>query len=103
VSTVAEADSKLFVNKKYMTHVMMVDVMQKSEVTTTTVNAVSLSVQRPSATCSNSSTHTPAAHLPPSTVQSSVPAKFDLLADFGSDPFVPKSSAAPSASNIVVP
>jgi len=101
VSTVAEADSKLFVNKKYMTHVMMVDMIQKFEVTTT-VNAVSLSVQRPSATCSNSTTHTPAAHLPPSTVQSSIPAKFDLLADFGSDPFVAKSSAAPSASNIVV-
>ena len=101
MSTVAEADSKLFVNKKYMTHVMMVDMIQKFEVTTT-VNAVSLSVQRPSATCSNSTTHTPAAHLPPSTVQSSIPAKFDLLADFGSDPFVAKSSAAPSASNIVV-
>jgi len=35
---------------------------------------------------------------PPSTVQSSAPTKFDLLADFGSDPFAPPTKSAAGSS-----
>ena len=74
------------------------------------VTTMSQSVQRPSVTqsaTSNIITHAPVAPptagLPtgtvaPPTVKSSAPTKFDLLADFGTDPFAasPKSTAVSS-------
>ena len=92
----------------------------KSDTTSASVPALSQSVQRPSVTTSVSTSFVtraavapptaavapPTAAVPPGTVappavQSSVPTKFDLLADFGVDPFA-RPTKSPSESVLTV-
>lgn len=91
-----------------MVEVTISIVMQRSDVTASATS--SQSVQRPSVTTStpaslvmHASAAAPTAGVlrgitAPPGVQSSAPTKFDLLADFGGDPFVGPAKSTPASS-----